>query len=71
MDASVHFRRPFDWRRWNLHDYPRIVEVPCDLGTVMNNIEHKVGFMCCLEVERRQYDVAPFFIIMLGVTDMN
>lgn len=35
---AVHFSKPVDWKRMNLHDYPRLIKVPMDLGTVQEKL---------------------------------
>ena len=31
---AVHFSKPVDWKKMGLHEYPRIVKHPMDIGTV-------------------------------------
>ena len=30
---AIHFAKPVDWKRMSLHDYPRLIKQPMDLGT--------------------------------------
>ena len=30
---AVHFSKPVDWKRMSLHDYPKLIKQPMDLGT--------------------------------------
>ena len=31
---GVHFSKPVDWKKLQLHDYPKLIKQPMDLGTV-------------------------------------
>ena len=31
---AIHFAKPVDWKKMGLHDYPRLIKQPMDLGTV-------------------------------------
>merc|ERR1712194_324554 len=35
---AVHFSKPVDWKKMGLHEYPRIVKQPMDLGTVQERL---------------------------------
>ena len=35
---AIHFAKPVDWKKMGLHDYPRLIKQPMDLGTVQENI---------------------------------
>ena len=39
---SEPFREPLDWKALGLHDYPKIVKKPMDLGTVKKKLEKGV-----------------------------
>jgi len=39
---SEPFREPLDWKALGLHDYPKIVKKPMDLGTVKTKLEKGV-----------------------------
>ena len=35
---AAHFSKPVDWKKMGLHEYPRIVKQPMDLGTVQERL---------------------------------
>jgi len=35
---AVHFSKPVDWKKMGLHEYPRIVKQPMDLGTAQDRL---------------------------------
>lgn len=35
---AVHFLRPVDWKKMGLHDYPKLIKQPMDLGTVSERL---------------------------------
>jgi bromodomain-containing factor 1 len=35
---AVHFLRPVDWKKMGLHDYPKLIKHPMDLGTVSERL---------------------------------
>ena len=35
---AVHFSKPVDWKKWGLHEYPRLIKQPMDLGTVQERL---------------------------------
>jgi len=37
----VPFREPVDWKGLQLHDYPKIIKRPMDLGSIKNNLENQ------------------------------
>jgi hypothetical protein len=45
--SAVPFLEPVRWEEWGLHDYPKIIKNPMDLGTV------KVRLRTVLVSERR------------------
>eukprot|EP01083_Nonionella_stella_P223748 797080_1 len=40
QDDVEPFLEPVDWKAWGLTDYPEIVEIPMDLGTVQSNTKN-------------------------------
>lgn len=37
-NQAVHFLRPVDWKKMGLHDYPKLIKHPMDLGTVSERL---------------------------------
>jgi len=37
-NQAVHFLRPVDWKKMGLHDYPKLIKQPMDLGTVAERL---------------------------------
>ena len=35
---GVHFSKPVDWKKMGLHDYPKLIKQPMDLGTVAEKV---------------------------------
>lgn len=35
---AVHFSKPVDWKKMGLHEYPRLIKQPMDLGTVQERL---------------------------------
>ena len=35
---GVHFSRPVEWKKMGLHDYPKLIKEPMDLGTISERI---------------------------------
>ena len=36
---AIHFAKPVDWKKMGLHDSPRLIKQPMDLGTVGRKLE--------------------------------
>jgi len=41
-NESIYFREPLDWKEQGLHDYPKKIKYPMDLGTVKNKLLAKL-----------------------------
>lgn len=35
---AVHFSKPVDWKKMGLHEYPRLIKQPMDLGTAQDRL---------------------------------
>lgn len=37
-NQAVHFAKPVDWKKMGLHDYPKLIKQPMDLGTIAERL---------------------------------